>query len=156
MSNFYNDLTKAKKYEHLVGERFESNGWNVTYAPDRYFPDYDLQVEKDGIIANVEIKVDYMSCKTGNIAVEYCKADRKTKAGVTAGNMNDYIFYLLPDKEEQTFRCFLLKKHQLYKIAKENKKFEAISPDQNGYCFILPLTFIENIKPCNLQMQQAA
>lgn len=159
-TNFKNDLEKAKIYERLIADRYRSKGWTVKHAPNKRFSAYDLQLSKDGISTTVEIKVDYMNCKTGNIAVEYCKADRKTKAGVTAGNMNDYILYLLPDKEEKEFSYFILKKKELFNIAKKHHKFEAPCPDKNGYCLIVPLDFIKDIKdikPCEFeQLKNAA
>ena len=79
-TNFEKDLEKAKIYERLIADRYRDKGWNVKLAPDKCFSAYDLEISKDGISTTIEIKVDYMNCKTGNIAVEYCKADRKTKA----------------------------------------------------------------------------
>lgn len=83
-----------------------------------------------------------MSAFTGNICVEYSKNDG-SPSGVTAGNMNDYIMYLLPDKTETTFRYFLVRKKVLLAIASKHYKFISPCKDRNGWCMIVPLSFLE-------------
>lgn len=141
-NTFTNDLAKAKHYEELVMNKFAAKGYTVTAAPDKYFPDYDFIVADEHFSNKVELKVDYMSAFTGNICVEYSK-NNGSPSGVTAGNKNDYIMYLLPDKTETTFRYFIIKKRLLFSIASKYKKFITPCKDNNGFCMIVSLEHLD-------------
>lgn len=137
-SSFTKDNAKAKVYENLVMKRFASKGYKVKAAPDRYFPYYDFIVSDENFSNKIELKVDYMSAFTGNVCVEYSKNDG-SPSGVTAGNLDDYIMYLLPDKTETTFRYFLIKKRLLFSIASKHYEFITPCKDNNGFCMIVSL-----------------
>lgn len=143
-SNFKSDLAKAKTHEKAVCNLFKNSGWNTQMAPDRYFPDYDFTIEKDGIEERIELKVDYAYKRTGNVCVEYSKADGITPSGVTVGDSNDYVMYMMPDAAGEKYESFIIRRHTLKDIAEKKHKFIAQCPDRNGWCYIVPLDAIKD------------
>lgn len=67
--DFDRDLETAKKTELEIAQILTNRGCVVLNFKDD--ADYDLKVDKGGIITTIEVKEDFMCQKTGNVAVEF-------------------------------------------------------------------------------------
>jgi hypothetical protein len=140
------NLPKAHMYEEAVASRFRDKGWNVEMAPDKYFPDYDMIVERDGISTTIECKVDYCWNRTGNICCEFMQelsTGQIVNSGICAGNINDYVIYLLPDKQEKNFQYFIMRKSKLIELCKTHHKKIVDNPEHTARCWILPTKYLK-------------
>lgn len=117
--NFFSDLKKAKAVEQEIAERLRVKGYDVKLAPDKFFPDYDMIVRKDNKIQRVEIKVDYMSKKTGNACIEYAKINGKP-SGCTVGKVDDVMMFIFREFNPDDDFYILVKRIDIYTFAKNN------------------------------------
>lgn len=154
---FRNDLEIARKLEHYVGSVYEDNGWEVEYAPERRFSDWDLKVSKDGITETIEIKEDFSCKNTGNICSEvergyyrHGKWIKKGDSGVCAGDMNGYFMYVIRYDDRSEY--FMARKKDVFNYCKANHHRIVSSSEGNSKCFLVRLDLIKsrfNVKPFN-------
>lgn len=87
--NFDKDLLTAKKTEKYVGDLIMSKG--ATAIAYNHDGDYDLMVRmRSGEVITFEIKEDFMTGKTGNIALEF--ESRGKPSGIQTSKADFYIY----------------------------------------------------------------
>jgi hypothetical protein len=97
-SKFYRDLKYGEIGEKIISSYLIDKGYNIlNFNKDK---DYDIKVEKNGIIKTLEIKTDryefFKNKKTNNMFIE-TECNGK-KSGVKATKA-DYLIYFYPDYE---------------------------------------------------------
>ncbi len=154
---FRNDLEIARKLEHYVGSVYTDNGWDVEYAPEERFSDWDLKVSKDSITETVEIKEDFSCKKTGNVCIEFECGYYKNgtwvrcgDSGVCAGDMNGYFMYVI--RYDNKSEYFMARKKDIFDYCKLYSHKTVSSSEANSKCFLVKLELIKsrfNVKPFN-------
>lgn len=100
----------------------------------------------------LEVKLDFMAEKTGNIFVEYATKfnDVLTDSGITLAAKWNYTILYVVIKADRAI-CYSIPAEQLLQISKENGKSTQTRPKVNsnrpgffGMGYKLPLTFLHN------------
>lgn len=144
MNTFTEDLKKAKIIENKVADAYRLKGFKVTLAPDRYFPDYDMIIEKNNIRQTVEVKTDYMALTgrcTGNCCFEYTN-NRGEKTGISAGDENG-MFLMLYHIKENHYKFFICTKKQIREYSQKNHEKIVSVHDGNSICYLYKLSILE-------------
>jgi len=112
--------------ENRVGEIFSSIG-KVSKNDN---VDYDLLVTYDKKFT-IEIKYDFYSEKSGNIAIEYLNTKKNKPSGIYASKADFWVYYLGPEL------IYLIKKESLLKFVKEEKPHRKVHGGDNNSAMFL-------------------
>ena len=113
------------KLDLLFGLKFEKealkflNYETFELSPDKKFSDYDIRTfsKKKGY-RTYEIKVDRISWKTSNVAIEYMNNNKNSGINTTKA---DYYIYFCLHQNLDTYDVYKIKTKKLKKIIENNK-----------------------------------
>lgn len=126
--DFHSDLAVATKTEREVGEFLESK-YNLKVLEHNNDNRYDLLVENQtGYRIGIEIKEDFMSHSTGNIAIEY--HSRGKPSGISVTQAEIYIYKVVyPDGR---YELLSAKVDDIRKAISESKYFRVVNGGDAG------------------------
>lgn len=136
MSTFRQDLEKSRIFEleltkHIDHDRFEQS------SADYAFSEYDIKFFMcDGSIETHEVKVDYISATTGNIAIEYqqFREGIMKKTGISKSKANYYAIF--SPKSIHEYELFVIDRKVLKKMINNQEFFDQKKTYDNSY-FVL-------------------
>lgn len=92
---FRRDLRLGQEVEQEVAALLEARGYFVEYNNSEdleILREWDLRITKGDRIETVEVKADFMSSKTGNVAIEI-KCIENSKAGLFIYKLDNEFWY---------------------------------------------------------------
>jgi len=136
--NFEKDLKDGEKYEKLFGQYLEKKGYKIEYSEGN-FKDFDILAQKDKDMITYEIKKDFITATTGNLAVEY-KCNGKL-SGLAATKAEYYVII-----DEKYINIFRTKEFKEW-IGMNKKWFKIVKGGDNKKAFniLIPRALIYNL-----------
>lgn len=144
--NFTLDLDNEQKqleaYKHIVLKVLGTNTLKANYNSN-----YDLLLDDN---KTVEVKVDYRSLKTGNIAIEVANK-QGNPSGISVSNSNYWLHIALLNVYEDfeyTYGIYLWETEKLSAYIKFNKNLKNV--DYPNQIVLIPLSKIEKHKVAHI------
>ena len=138
--SFSLDLDFGNIYEKKLIEILPNDSYIIK---EGYFPYYDVEIVKDGIITKYEVKADRYTYKTGNIAIEF-ECNGKA-SGIKTTQADYYAYYVV--KPYNLFELYIIPT-QLLKDKINSKEYKRIifgGDNKNSQMYIFDLNlFLEN------------
>jgi len=138
--SFSLDLDFGNIYEKKLIEILPNDSYIIK---EGYFPYYDVEIVKDGIITKYEVKADRYTYKTGNIAIEF-ECNGKA-SGIKTTQADYYAYYVV--KPYNLFELYIIPT-QLLKDKINSKEYKRIifgGDNKNSKMYIFDLElFLEN------------
>jgi len=126
--NFADDLEVSRQTEYQIGQLLEQK---MQYVVKSYNDNakYDILVEdRNGVPLAIEIKEDFMSAKTGNVAVEF--SCRGKPSGIESSESHIYIYKIWFN--ETDFGVYWMPTERLKGIIKDKNYFRIVSGGDKG------------------------
>lgn len=144
MSNFKKKMNIGKKAENLLFNYLDLAGlepkFNRDYETKSY---YDLEFKLGKKTITAEIKLDWLSCKTGNIAIEYQNEKTKEPSGLYITKAD---LWGLSIKDQEHWVLFLTSTKALKEYVKTHKGRTIIGAgDGNANLYLYPVEHILRI-----------
>jgi hypothetical protein len=112
MNKFYRDLQFGQKYEKLLTEIIDNQGFEFCDGKA-----YDIKMIVNGKEKFYEVKVDRLGYRTKNICIEY--ESRGWASGISTTECDKYAYFVLfPDK---TFDLYVIPISRLWKMIKREQ-----------------------------------
>jgi hypothetical protein len=127
--DFYSDLAVAEKTESEIGRYLESN-YKIKVLEYNNDKRYDLLVRnhRSEVPFRIEIKEDFMSHSTGNIAIEF--ESRGKASGISVTESEIYIYKVVyPDGQYDLISAMV---DDIKKAIAERKYFRVVSGGDKG------------------------
>jgi hypothetical protein len=112
MTSFLSCLKKGQHYERKALEYFP----NIKSYKQSIgcFKDYDLLItQNDNKKLKVEVKADFMACKTGNLAVEWECSGKPS--GISTSKADLWVFFTIDGIKED---CYIIPTNELSKLTR--------------------------------------
>jgi hypothetical protein len=127
---FNRDFSLGKKGEKIVQQIFKKNNLEIEFNNDKTkLGDYDAFGKIGTKKFSIEIKYDWLSQKTNNLAIEYYNSSKDEKSGIDGTKANLWCHIIL-DQGNPTAWMASVKK--LREFIKKNKPWKVIEKAGDG------------------------
>jgi hypothetical protein len=127
---FKRDFSLGKQGEKLVEKIFQKNNVEFNLNTDKEkLKDYDALSKIGKKKFTIEIKFDWLSQKTGNLAIEYFNSAKGEKSGID-GTKADIWIHIILDQDNPTAWATSVKK--LKDFIKNNKPWKVVERAGDG------------------------
>jgi len=151
MSNFFNDLNRAKKYEELFQDLYNDSTYigEVKWNDMKYFPDYIINIKDNHFFG--EIKIDFTHYDSFFIE-RYSNVKSKRLGGPWGAlkyGAHYFIYWFISEKNQHQWECFIFRTHELVQWLYDNEnnyKMRYVGNDEYVTCgYSIPISHLENM-----------